>query len=193
MSSEKQLKGQMSIFDFPECIPDKVEQRIYNAPHTPQLPREPQKVPETFADYVGRCEYCMWGKDEASCHWSVNCTDKHHKSIIQECDENHSFWKPDSWKIPKLCGNCRHSNNFVCKCEKEEVDQYGVVRRDLDKPIEEPNIYCTRHDGSINRSRPYEVYCTPGFGVGHWHRQREWDTCDGWELDTQFHKNLATK
>lgn len=173
---------QISIFDYQKNIETSDEVN-------PDINPKQKETPKEFSDYIGWCEYCYWGTDEETCHWSVNCKDKHHKAVLCECDANHSFWKPNCWKIPHLCGNCKHSNMFAYRSTNEYVKD-GVLHKDGYFPIEEPNIYCLRNGGSVNRTRPYEEFCTENFGVGHWHRQREWDTCDAWELDSCYHKYL---
>lgn len=186
-NEDEQIEGQMSIFDFQECIPQEETTKQCEC-----------NIPQTFSEYVGRCEYCYWGKDEETCHWSINYKDKCGKANLYECDEKHSFWKPNAWKIPRLCGNCRYSNCFHYEVEepyKALFIEKGYTKEGADHPVEDSKIYCTRREdhedsGGVNRSRPYESFCNNGFGVGHWHRQREWDTCDAWELDTEWHKEL---
>ena len=81
-----------------------------------------------------------------------------------------SHWLPDGTKIPGLCGCCKHGNCFEYEGESHN-------------PIEEPNIYCEHDDGSLNRYCPYEKYKQERFGVGTWHRQHEYDTCERWEKE----------
>ena len=130
---------------------------------------EKKKTPICFEDYIGNCEYCMWGINPITCQWSDQNPDK--RKTYSEC-HNGSFWKPDSWKIPKLCGSCKYSNSFHYQGE------------DFQNPIEEPNIFCTRTDGSVNRIKPYKQFEEEGFGVNTWDRQHEWDSCDAWEQDS---------
>lgn len=131
---------------------------------------EKKPIPSSFKDYIGRCEFCDWGVDEITCQWS-NKNPSRHKYGGCECG---SKWMPDVWKIPKLCGGCRWHNDFHYQGE------------DIDHPIEEPNIYCTRPGGSINRIKPYQEFEEAGFGVGTWHRQHEFDSCEGWEASEYF-------
>lgn len=139
---------------------------IQEEPEQPKEQKDFSNIKE-FAGYVGKCEFCDWGTDERTCQWSVKNESRY---SYKHC-ENGSFWKPDALSIPKLCGSCKYANSFVYEGE------------DIYHPIEEPNIYCTREDGSVNRQRPFINFCQEGFGVGYWHRQHEWDTCDAWELN----------
>ena len=105
MAEDNQIDGQLSLFDMM---------------HSEAIGPKPDK-PQTFADYVGQCKYCMWygyglyepyghkrkpGTEGQMCQWEVS-----RKGIPTRC-KNHDFWKPSIYAIPKLCGNCRHSNCF---------------------------------------------------------------------------------
>ena len=150
---------QMTLFDLIREEPEPIKEQI-----------DFSKI-KCFADYVGKCEFCGWQRnncDKTTCQWSCQNPDK--RNTYYRCD-NGSFWQPESHSIPGLCGACKYSNSFVYEGE------------DIYHPIEEPNIYCEREDGSVNRQRPFINFCQEGFGVGYWHRQHEWDTCDAWELD----------
>jgi len=127
-------------------------------------------IPKTWEEYVGRCEYCGWGQNKYTCQWS---TDNPNKYSYKHCKDG-SFWQPDAWKIPGLCGGCKYHNSF------------HYMGEDIDHPIEEPNIYCTRDEGSQNRQKPFERFEQPGFGVGTWHRQHEWDVCEAWQPSEYF-------
>lgn len=149
---------------------------------------------DCFKQYIGKCEYCDWGKDESTCHWFVG-----NKGSYKSCDEKHSKWKPSSFKIPRLCGNCKYSNNFHYELKPEYWEDAkknnGYSQKGADDPVEDNATYCTRredHDdaGGVNRKSPYAEFTERGFGVGYWHRQKEWDTCDAWELDREFHRGL---
>ena len=144
--------------------------------------------------YEHKCEFCYWGSDESTCQWST-LSGRQHISYFACVD--HSKWQPSISDIPRLCGNCKHCNQFEYQTkpeyEEEERRHNGYSRRAADDPLEEPNIYCTRPGGSVNRTRPYLKYCEHGFGVGHWHRQHEWDTCDGWELDREWYGKMYEK
>lgn len=166
---------QLTIFDL--------EARTWKEPMAAEPKEEVQEVkekvrePKCFEDYVGKCDFCHWQKNECNkfnCQWSSLNQDKH---SYKHCD-NGSFWLPNAQSIPKLCGACKYSNSFVYDGE------------DINHPVEEPNIYCTRDEGSLNRHKPYENKYQWGFGIGTWHRQHEWDSCDAWELDAFWGKRI---
>ena len=165
MNGDEQIVGQISLFDI-----------------APEL--EPQ--PQTFADYVGQCKYCMWygyglyrepghkripGTEGKPCQWVdkdfMGCKDK-------------SKWKPGDRAIPRLCANCAHANCFVYQTKPEYKENDIRAFKD---PMEEPNIYCTHEDGSVNRQYPYKDFYEHNFGACRWDRQHEWDTCDAWRSD----------
>lgn len=124
------------------------------------------------------CQVCEW--------WN-------HDNRTKGCTWNDPYWNrngidhqeypdcrfmPDSYKIKGMCGNCRHCNNFVFEDKPEHKDNH---KRSMYDPLEEPNIYCTHPQGSLNRRTAYKDLEQHNFGVGHYHRQHEWDTCDRWE------------
>lgn len=144
-----------------------------------------------FEDYVGDCKYCGRYREEPrsgqpGCAWA-------HEKAYLAC-HNKSQWQPNERAIPQLCGNCKYGNQFEYQTKPEYLEEEkrhnGYLRRAADDPVEEPNIYCTRTGGSVNRRAPFEKSTEPGFGIGHWDRQHEWDTCDAWELDTEFFDEL---
>lgn len=143
-----------------------------------------------FGYYEHKCQYCYWGSDEKTCKWSDKAD---RPTYYHECHDR-SRWAPSCTDIPRLCGNCKYSNQFEYKIKpeyEEEVKKHnGYTRKAADDPVEEPNIYCTRNGGSINRKRPFMIFTEPGFGIGLWHRQHEWDTCDGWELDQEWYGKM---
>ena len=168
MKDEEQIVGQISLFDI-----------------APEL----EEKPKTFEDYIGKCKYCMWygcglyrepghkrisGTENLMCQW----TEGKNPYCV-----NKSFWKPSTYTIPKLCGNCRHSNCFHYQ-RKEQYKENDI--RGFHDPVEEPNIYCTREDGSVNRQKPFLAFYNQGFGACHWDQQHEWDTCDAWERDWEI-------
>ena len=145
----------------------------------------PKKM-ENFADYIGQCKYCMWygygmydpishkrrlGTEGRACQWEgygfMGCKDR-------------SKWKPGEYAIPRLCSNCTWANQF-CYQSKPEYKEDSL--KAFHDPVEEPNIYCTHEDGSVNRQSPYKSFWTKGFGCNTWDRQHEWDTCDAWASD----------
>ena len=140
--------------------------------------------PDSFEDYVGKCEYCMWNNGTIGCPWDKEKRKKWH--IDSAVCKDHDHWRPNSCKIPGLCGGCKHANSFEYEIKekyKSKLSWNGYSSEAADDPEETPNIYCTRDGGSVNRRKPFERFETKNFGVGHWHRQHEWDTCDGWEQE----------
>jgi len=169
MSGDEQIAGQISLFDI-----------------APEL--EPK--PQTFADYVGQCKYCMWygyglytalghkripGTEAYKCEWDMQ------KTAFMKC-VNHNRWKPSTYHIPKLCGNCTHANCFHYQDKPEYANKPHCAKSFAD-PVEEPNIYCTRDDGSVNRTQPFLQFYENHFGACLWDRQHEWDTCEAWRSD----------
>ena len=150
---------QLTIFDL--------EARTWKEPRAAEPKEEVREVkekvqePKCFEDYIGRCEYCEFENLKFGCVFR--------DSKYNPC-ENGSHWKPNGCKIPGLCGNCKYGNLF-------EYDG------EANHPIEEPNIYCEHEDGSLNRYSPYERFKTERFGLGTWHRQHEYDTCERWEKE----------
>jgi hypothetical protein len=163
----KQIKGQITLFDAQET-----ETKIQEGKQAPEIAKEkPKEEPGCFAEYIGRCNYCYWGQDENTCPWS----DKNQSRYAYGGCHDKSRWQPHAQKIKGLCGGCKHSNDF---------HYHG----DFHNPDETPDIYCTRKEdeenpGPINRKKPFAEFEDPGFGIGTWHRQHEWDTCDAWEPD----------
>ena len=172
MKNEEPIVGQLSLFDL-----------------APEL----EEKPKTFEDYIGKCKYCMWygyglytslghkripGSEAYNCEWEMQ------KTAFMKCI-NHSRWKPGIYTIPKLCGNCIHCNCFHYQTKPEYKGKEGSAKAFAD-PVEEPNIYCTREDGSVNRQYPYKAFYEEHFGACLWDRQHEWDTCEAWERDWEI-------
>ena len=133
-----------------------------------------------FKQYIGKCEYCMWGDDEKTCIWSFTNEDSY---SYKQC-HSRNLWRPDELKIPRLCGSCKYANCFRYESKPEYKDS---VKAAYD-PVETPNIYCIKKGGSVNRSQPFLEYYTHNFGVGHWDRQHELDTCDAYEIKDIWEK-----
>lgn len=108
--------------------------------------------------------HCQW---EAKKTGSFRCT-------------NRDMWKPGEYSIPGLCSNCAHSN---CFCYQKKPEYTERDRRAFSDPVEEPNIYCTREGGSVNRREVFRKFWEDKFGACKWDRQHEWDNCDAWRSD----------
>lgn len=146
------------------------------------------------------CKACAWwnrrkpiysllkkdgDENERDCNWN----DPYWKNLYKQplvyptCE---SFMPNDS-KIPGMCQSCKWSNQFEYETKPEYDEELkkhnGYTRRSADDPLEEPNIYCTHPEGSLNRRTAYKDCEQEGFGVGHWDRQHQWDTCDRWKED----------
>lgn len=152
--------------DFPNC----------------QAPNYQSYVPMIDKSYGQRgCDYCLWWDNEANkCQWGVYDSQHKHEDInysYPSC-EGHASFLPSARKIPKMCANCKYSNVFIYQGE------------DIHNPIDEPNIYCTHDEGSLNRRTAYKDLEQVNFGVGLWNRQHEYDTCDRWELDRELYREL---
>ena len=170
MTDQTPLEGQMTIFDLMTGPADEL-----------------QDVPEGFARYIGQCKYCMWygyglydpitrkrrkGTEGQMCQWegkkNLGCHDR-------------SKWKPGEYAIPGMCANCAWANCFHYQI-KSEYEGKDTVKAFKD-PVEEPNIYCTREGGSVNRRQPFRDFYEMHFGACLWDRQHEWDVCDAWQSD----------
>ena len=137
------------------------------------------------------CAGCTWYRTDKEgnrrCYWAIT-RDRGYKPkadyIYPTCDGTPHF-EPSNYYVPRMCGNCRYANQFCYKV-KPEYDNEAARRttKGMRDPVEEPNIYCTHRDGSLNRRTEYKDLEWADFGVGHWDRQHEWDTCERWELDT---------
>lgn len=140
------------------------------------------------------CRACFWWRSEPGrCYWAIS-RDRPNKPrkdfFYPSCEDGGSHFEPSEYKIPKMCGNCKYCNEFVYQKKPEyaeELKQHnGYTRRAADDPVEEPNIYCTHPEGSLNRRTEYKDREWPGFGIGHYHRQHQWDTCDRWKLADDY-------
>lgn len=133
------------------------------------------------------CKVCHWmryGHDQ--CHWR----DKHyHESIKPEDPEHCEHFMPSEYLVPGMCASCKYSSSFEYEVKEEYIPRMknGYSRESADDPIEDENIYCTHPEGSLNRRCSYTKYQWPGFGIGHWHRQHEYDTCDRYRKDKEFY------
>ena len=130
-------------------------------------------APVEYGDKGCRC--CWWFVNN-ECHWKSY---KHIKiTTYPECER----FEPSPYKVPKMCASCEYSNQFVYKIKpeyQESVSRHnGYTEQAACDPVEEPNIYCTCSEGSLNRRTEYKDFEWSGFGIGHWDRQHEWDTCD---------------
>jgi len=127
------------------------------------------------------CRVCYWNEKDKGCHWK----DKYYKSLKMG-DYPNCYFEPSEYKIPRMCANCKYSNEFCYEIKEkyaESVKRHnGYTREAADDPKETPNIYCIHKEGSLNRRTEYKDREQEGFGIGHWNRQHEWDTCDRWEV-----------
>lgn len=143
------------------------------------------------------CNSCSWYNfKEMRCSWAISRSN-HKKRVDYEYPEcgDISGYMPNEYKVPRMCANCKWANSFEYETKPEYAEDLkrhnGYTRQAADDPLEEPNIYCTHPDGSLNRRTEYKDIESPGFGVGHWHRQHEWDTCDRWELERGCYRNFS--
>lgn len=127
------------------------------------------------------CQVCEWWDHDTKtkgCSWNDAYYRKDKDFVLNEYPTCGRFM-PDSYKIKGMCGNCEHCNNFVFQRKPEyEGKNRSLANND---PVDEPNIYCTHPKGSLNRHTAYKDLEQKKFGVGLYHRQHEWDTCDRWE------------
>ena len=138
------------------------------------------------------CKVCRWynksngpyGKKMPGCYWNDAYWVKvDGMPVYPTCGR----FEPAESCVPGMCANCKWSNQFEYQDKPEYAEELkrhnGYTRRAADDPLEEPNIYCTHPEGSLNRRTAYKDREQEGFGVGHWDRQHEWDTCDRWKED----------
>lgn len=129
------------------------------------------------------CRVCHWHEyGSGECHWM----DKHHQaSINPDNPRGCEKFQPSEYLIPGMCASCKYSKSFKYDIKPEYQDKLinGYSRESADDPVENENIYCDHEEGSLNRRCAYKDYQWEGFGVGHWNRQHEYDTCDRYEPD----------
>ena len=124
------------------------------------------------------CHVCGWWHHMKApgCYWN---DDYYLRAGYKYCEyPDCGKFLPDSTKGMPMCDNCEHCNNFIFEDKPENV---GNHKKSMYDPLEEPNIYCNHPDGSLNRRTAYKDREQKNFGVGHYHRQHEWDICDRWE------------
>ena len=135
------------------------------------------------------CRVCFWWNnrtDMPGCYWNDQYWLKDsfcQRQIYPDCK-----FMPDDVKGLHMCANCEHANSFVHQHKPQYLEKINkswnhYCRESNEDPLEEPNIYCTHPEGSLNRRTAYKDLEQKNFGVGHWNRQHEWDTCDRWELE----------
>jgi len=128
-------------------------------------------------DKAGNCFYCAWfnrlgnglKKQQEGCFWQIEFPNH----LDQEQLESHSCWLPNP-KTMKVCASCKHTNPFCYDGE------------DMHNPVINNDLYCELSDfhnkTPINRRELFVEYrCKKEFGVGFYHRNHEYDTCDCWE------------
>lgn len=117
------------------------------------------------------CRVCQWYVDDR-CRWSGG---KLYGDKYPDC-----IFIPDEYTVPNMCANCEYANQFHYEVKEEYIPtlKNGYSRKAADDPKETPDIYCTHPEGSLNRRTAYKDREESGFGVGHWNRQHEFDTCD---------------
>lgn len=195
---DDQFKGQMSIddwFKIPEATIDFSSPdpgaKVYETPAAEEMKMQLVDLePEAAVpiEYGTRsCEVCAWRTKENKCHWAHYERRGNKPEPVYrypECDGYGSFM-PSHYMVPGMCASCKWSNSFHYET-KPEYEEYqnrtGKRHREaFHDPVEEPNIYCTHPEGSLNRRTAYKDIEWEGFGACHWDRQHEWDTCDRWE------------
>lgn len=127
------------------------------------------------------CQACEWWdnrSDIKGCYWNDEYWQKN--SFMGRQEYPNCKFMPDSYKVLRMCGNCEYCNTFEYQEKPEHKNDHLKAMYD---PLEEPNIYCTHPEGSLNRHTAYKDLEQANFGVGHYHRQHEWDTCDRWEAE----------
>lgn len=133
---------------------------------------------------VRGCKVCVWynnRKDMPGCYWNDEYWGRNGfmpKQIYPDC----KFMPNSNIAELHMCGSCEHCNQFIFEDKPEYLPSSPKNHhKSMYDPLEEPNIYCDHRDGSLNRRTAYKDLEQANFGVGHYHRQHEWDTCDRWE------------
>jgi hypothetical protein len=126
------------------------------------------------------CHVCTWydHTNVKGCFWNEEYWQK--GLDIGKMEYPNCRFLPDSCKIHGTCETCKYCNQFDYEIKPEYEKN---LRKAIYDPVDEPNIYCTHKDGSLNRHTAYKDCEQYKFGVGLYHRQHEWDTCDRWEKD----------
>ena len=129
------------------------------------------------------CKVCHWFRYGGNqCYW---LNKNYHASVKPEAPDKCDRFRPSEYAIPGMCASCKYSNSFVYEVKDKYLKtlKNGYSRESADDPVEDENIYCEHPEGSLNRRCAYKKYQWAGFGVGHWNRQHEYDTCDRYEKD----------
>ena len=131
------------------------------------------------------CHVCTWygHMGQEGCCWNDEYWQK--DSFFKRQEYPDCRFMPSSSRGMPMCDNCEHCNNFIYQIKPEYLKDVANGKRikAMYDPLEEPNIYCDHHLGSLNRRTAYKDLEQAGFGVGHYHRQHEWDICDRWEAE----------
>lgn len=203
------MDGQMSIFDYPEYLPgektEQIEEPRKQVLNIAAVQAEDSPAEEYFKltakttywqdsqgkesewykkenlpdeEKAGNCIFCAWynhkfdyvrNRTAEGCFWQQEFPNH----LDQEEIKTHSCWLPND-KTMKVCASCRHTNMFCYDGD------------DIHNPEINNDLYCELSDfhnkTPINRRELFKEYrCTKEFGVGFYHRNHEFDTCDCWE------------
>ena len=187
---EDDLRGQMTIDEWlsPKVTPEQTAP-AYEVPEA--AVEETAEESEEIVYGTRSCAACIWITKDKTCKWAETEHWRNRNKPMPvykypHCDGFGSF-EPSNYKVPQMCANCKWSSQFHYEKKPEYIEyeaRTGKRHRDeFRDPLEEPNIYCTHPEGSLNRRTAYKDVEWPEFGVGHWDRQHEWDTCDRWEIE----------
>lgn len=194
------MDGQMSIFDYPEFLPqEKQSVKTYSYPcdscaKCEGLNRncntDPIKTscnefvnknnvvpdaPTSDEDKARKCEYCAWWNNTNAygliegCFWQK----EYPGHLDPEELKTHSCWLPNTTTM-KVCATCEHCNSFLYDGE------------DVHNPVINNDLYCSlsrfHNSTPINRRELFKEFrVKKEFGVGFYHRNHEYDTCDCWK------------